>query len=240
MNYTFALLKPDVATTQKETAIIKDLKAHGFLIAAKKRIKKPSAHIVATHLEELRTKIPEAFDRNFATLLEGPVTILQLAHRDKTVDPITELRILAGATDPKKAAKGTLRKKYGTDTIAQATREKRGLRNAIHCSDSETTANEEINLWFHGETKTIPKHEFYLVDNKGGDILNIRFLSIDQVEVSVSQCCVPRYKAELPISLLIDLLVLWENGQHKSDWQGTKELWKPLQDRIKIQGKTAP
>lgn len=232
--FTFALLKPDVSNTPQEKEILKLLKENGFLVAGKKLIKCPAPHIVATHLEALRTRIPEAFDRNFLYLAQGPVTALHIAHKDPEVDPIQALRTLAGPTDPSKAPKGTLRQIFGQDTIRKATREKRGLRNAIHCSDCPEAAHEEYMLWFYGETHTVPKHEFLLQDNNDGDEISLQFLPGSQIQLNVAQCCVHRFKGEIPVSLLIDILVLWKNGQHQSSW-AHPHLWPALKDRIKVQ-----
>ncbi|MGA2142552.1 MAG: nucleoside-diphosphate kinase, partial [Brevinematales bacterium] len=51
---------------------------------------------------------------------------------------VEAFRVLIGSTDPKKAAPGTIRAKYGT-----------GLpQNAIHASDSPENALKEIALIF--------------------------------------------------------------------------------------------
>lgn len=233
MQHTFALLKPDVANTPQEKELLADLKSAGFQITDKKRIDSPAPHIVATHLEELRTKIPEAFDRNLKYLMEGPVLALQLIHKDPKVDPISTLRKLAGATDPSKAKKGTLRHKYGNDILSRATKEKRGLRNAIHCSDSTQSAFQEYRLWFYGTVTYPPKHKFQVTDNNDGDELEIQFLENSQIYIRVAQCCVPRFEAEIPVSLLVDLLALWADKTHKSSWESNPN-WKFLQTRIKM------
>jgi len=51
---------------------------------------------------------------------------------------ISRVREIIGATDPAKAAEGTIRKKYGTDVG----------RNAVHASDSPESAQYEIPFFF--------------------------------------------------------------------------------------------
>jgi nucleoside-diphosphate kinase len=60
-----------------------------------------------------------------AVVLEGP-------------DSINRVREIMGATDPKKAAKGTLRRLYATDVE----------KNAVHGSDSPESAASEIPYYF--------------------------------------------------------------------------------------------
>jgi nucleoside-diphosphate kinase len=52
---------------------------------------------------------------------------------------IARVREIIGATDPAKAAEGTIRKKYGTDVG----------RNAVHASDSPESAAYEIPFFFN-------------------------------------------------------------------------------------------
>ena len=54
-------------------------------------------------------------------------------------DAIARVREIIGATDPAKAAEGTIRKKYGTDVG----------RNGVHASDSPESAAYEIPFFFN-------------------------------------------------------------------------------------------
>ena len=51
---------------------------------------------------------------------------------------VADFRQLIGATDPKEANLGTIRKKFAVDK----------MRNAIHGSDSDENAKREINIVF--------------------------------------------------------------------------------------------
>ncbi len=70
--------------------------------------------------------------RDFMT--EGPLIALVLEGEEA----VARVRALNGATDPAKAAPGTIRADF-----AQSVR-----RNAVHASDSPETAASEIALWF--------------------------------------------------------------------------------------------
>ena len=150
---TFALLKPDVAGGRKSREIIHDILDAGFRITSLRHIAKPASFEVDAHLADLKTRIPEAYHRNRGYLIQGPLTALVIEGEDA----VAGLRALAGATDPTKAGPGTLRQKYGTDSIEDATFEGRGLRNAIHASDSPEAAEREIGIWI-GEDKPQAVH----------------------------------------------------------------------------------
>lgn len=51
-------------------------------------------------------------------------------------DVPTKVREIVGATDPAKAAKGTIRGDYAEDSIFKANMEMRACRNLVHASDS--------------------------------------------------------------------------------------------------------
>ncbi len=74
----------------------------------------------------------------FASLVEyitsGPVVAMVLVGDSA----ITRVRGLMGATDPAQAASGTIRRKYGESVE----------RNAVHGSDSPTSAAHEIAIVF--------------------------------------------------------------------------------------------
>jgi len=52
-----------------------------------------------------------------------------------------------GATDPVKAAVGTIRREYGHDSLEKAIIEGRPVRNVVHRSDSVKEAEREIEVW---------------------------------------------------------------------------------------------
>ena len=98
---------------------------------------------------ELRTIDGEFADRHYAEHLErdfypplrdfmlsGPLVAAVLSGDDA----VAKVRELNGATDPAKAAPGTIRADF-----AESMR-----RNAVHASDSPASAAAEIALWFPG------------------------------------------------------------------------------------------
>ena len=69
-----------------------------------------------------------------AFITSGPVAAIAL----EGPDAIATVRRLVGKTMPNEAEPGTIRGDLGIS----------GLRNLIHASDAQQTANEELALWF--------------------------------------------------------------------------------------------
>ena len=64
---------------------------------------------------------------------------------------ISKVRKMVGYTIPAKAEPGTIRGDFGSDSAVQAAGDKRSIENLVHASDSEQSAESEIELWFGKE-----------------------------------------------------------------------------------------
>jgi nucleoside-diphosphate kinase len=130
---TLSIIKPDAVEKRSEGAIIARLQEEGFTICAMKRI-----HLTRSAAEGFYAE--HAGKGFFAELVEfmsrGPIVIMALEREDA----VAKYREVIGATDPQKAAEGTIRKKYGANVG----------ENAVHGSDSTTTAAREIGYFFAG------------------------------------------------------------------------------------------
>lgn len=128
---TLVLIKPDAVERNLIGKILMEYERNGLKIIQMK-ILMPSKEIAETHYAEHKGK---AF---FKDLLEyitsGPVVALIL----KGEDAVNRVRILNGATNPRKAADNTIRALYAL------TLEK----NSVHASDSLNSAKKEISVWF--------------------------------------------------------------------------------------------
>ena len=130
-NRTFTIIKPDSVRKGNFGKIISRLEAEGFRVLGLKKVslgRKQAEGFYAVHRE--RPFFPSLVDY----MTSGPVYVAAL-ERDNAV---THLRQVMGATDPKKADKGTVRAEFG-ESIEQ---------NAIHGSDSDENANIEIAFFF--------------------------------------------------------------------------------------------
>lgn len=131
MEHTFAIIKPDAVQAGHAAAIIALIQDNGFSILGqrKERLSREQAEqFYAIHKE--RPFFGELVDY----MISGPV-VLMVLEKD---DAVQAWRDLMGATDPAKAAKGTIRKLYGTNIGA----------NATHGSDSAENAHIEIEQFF--------------------------------------------------------------------------------------------
>jgi len=130
---TFSIIKPDAVKAGHAGAILSRLEKAGF-------------RVVALRLRSLSRAEAEGFYHVhmarpfFASLCgfmsSGPC-ITMVLERDGA---IARLREIMGATDPAKAAAGTIRKDFAASIEA----------NAIHGSDAPETAAIEIGYFFPG------------------------------------------------------------------------------------------
>jgi nucleoside-diphosphate kinase len=132
-------------STEDTLSIIKpDAVARGLIGEILKRFESAGLKIVAGKLVQLTPERAQAFyavhkERPFFTSLctymsSGPIFVSVLEGEEA----IARNREIMGATDPAKAAPGTIRKDWGRDVE----------QNAVHGSDGPDTAAAEISFFF--------------------------------------------------------------------------------------------
>ncbi|HUK57051.1 MAG TPA: nucleoside-diphosphate kinase [Nitrospiria bacterium] len=133
MERTLAIIKPDAVSRQLIGEIIKRYEHQGFKIVAMKktRITKSQAEGFY-HVHRQRP----FFESLASFMAGGPMVVLVLEGEDV----IKRHRDLMGATNPKEAAQGTIRRDFGADIE----------HNAVHGSDSRESAQFEIGYFFSG------------------------------------------------------------------------------------------
>ena len=131
MEKTLAILKPDAVERSLIGKILERIEANGFKIAAMKMAAlstKEAEGFYAVHKER-------PFFKDLTQYMSsGPVVLLVLA-KDNA---ILAWRELMGATNPKDAAPGTIRKDFAVDIE----------KNSTHGSDAPETAAFEIPYFF--------------------------------------------------------------------------------------------
>ena len=130
---TFAIVKPDAVEKNHIGGIIGLIEKNGLKVKAMRmmHMTRPIAEgFYAVHKE--RPFFGELVD--FMT--RGPCVVMVL----EGDNAIAKWREIMGATDPKKAADGTVRKLFGANVG----------ENASHGSDGPDTAKFEINWFFPG------------------------------------------------------------------------------------------
>jgi nucleoside-diphosphate kinase len=130
---TFSIIKPDATARNLTGAINAMIEQAGLRIIAQKRVRisrDQAEAFYAVHRE--RPFFGELVD----FMISGPV-IVQVLEGENA---IAKYRDVMGATDPAKAAAGTIRK-----THAKSIGE-----NSVHGSDAPETAQQEIAQFFSG------------------------------------------------------------------------------------------
>ena len=128
---TLSIIKPDAVERNLQDQIKNEFKNNGFEILKEKKI-----HISKEEAEKFY-KVHESkpFYNDLCTYLSsGPIVVITL-QKDNAV---LENRKLMGATNPKDAEEGTLRKKYGISID----------KNSVHGSVSVENAKIELDFFF--------------------------------------------------------------------------------------------
>ena len=128
---TLLIIKPDAIERNLESEIKKEFNNNDFEIVKEKKIQ-----LSKSEAEEFyKVHETKSFYNDLCSYLSsGPIVVMILEKEDA----ITSNRQLMGATDPKKAEEGTIRKKFGVSID----------KNSVHGSDSLENAKIEINFFF--------------------------------------------------------------------------------------------
>ena len=133
MERTLAIVKPDAFAVGNAGKILARIYQEGFKVVGIKKLflsKKQAEGFYAVHRE--RPFFGELTD----FMSRGPCLVMTL----EADNAIRRWRDVMGATDPAKAAEGTLRREFGS-SIGE---------NATHGSDAPETAAFEISYFFAG------------------------------------------------------------------------------------------
>ena len=128
---TLSIIKPDAVERNLDNEIKEMFRKNGFLISKEKKIqidKSEAERFYKVH--ETKPFYNDLCDY----LSSGPIVVMVLEKEDA----ILGNRKLMGATNPKDAEEGTIRKKYGISID----------KNSVHGSDSIENAKIEIDFFF--------------------------------------------------------------------------------------------
>ena len=129
---TLSIIKPDAVDRELETKIKKIFLNNKLNIVDSKKIqisKEEAEEFYKVH----RTR--PFYEKLCSYLSSGPIIVIILGGENA----IQKNRDLMGATDPKKAKDGTIRKLYGISID----------KNSVHGSDSSENAKTEIDFFFN-------------------------------------------------------------------------------------------
>ena len=132
LEQTLSIIKPDAVDRNLDNEIKEMFKSKGFKIVKEKKIQ-----IEKSEAEKFY-KVHETkpfYNDLCAYLSSGPIVVMILEKENAVIAN----RELMGATNPKDAVDGTIRKKYGLSID----------KNSVHGSDSPENAKIEIEFFFN-------------------------------------------------------------------------------------------
>ena len=128
---TLSIVKPDAVERNLENEIKVLFNGNGLKVIKNKKVKISKEE--ASEFYKVHQTKP--FYNDLCNYLSsGPIVVMILEGENA----VLKNRELMGATDPKNAADGTLRKLYGISID----------KNSVHGSDSVDNAKQEINFFF--------------------------------------------------------------------------------------------
>lgn len=131
MEKTLLLIKPNVVEENRIGEVLATIEAEGFVVDAMKMItmdRAKAGEFYAVH------KGKPFYDKLLTFMTSGPIVAVLLVRENA----VSYLREVIGNTDPSKAAKGTVRERFGRSMT----------ENAVHASDSPGNAKVEIGIIF--------------------------------------------------------------------------------------------
>ena len=131
LEQTLSIIKPDAVERDLSDQIKNEFKKNGFNILKEKKVKLDK--VDAEKFYQVHQSKP--FFNDLCEYLSSGTIIVMILEKENAV---LENRKIMGATDPKKAEDGTLRKKFGISID----------KNSVHGSDSIENAKIEIDFFF--------------------------------------------------------------------------------------------
>ena len=129
---TLSIIKPDAVERNIDNEIKQMFKNKGFSVVKEKKIQIEKSE--AENFYKVHETKP-FYNDLCEYLSSGPIVVMVLERENS----VLANRDLMGATNPKEAKEGTIRKKYGISID----------KNSVHGSDSVENAKIEINFFFN-------------------------------------------------------------------------------------------
>ena len=129
---TLSIIKPDAVERNLDEKIKSIFVKEGFKIVKEKKIKLEK--VDAEKFYKVHETKP-FYNDLCEYLSSGPVVAMGL----EKINAVSSNREIMGATDPKNADEGTIRKQFGLSID----------KNSVHGSDSTENAKKEINFFFN-------------------------------------------------------------------------------------------
>ena len=131
IEHTLSIIKPDAVERNLDNEIKEIFRSKGFKIIKEKKIQIDKSE--AERFYKVHETKP-FYDDLCSYLSSGPIVVMILEKENAVLGN----RELMGATNPKEAQEGTIRKKFGISID----------KNSVHGSDSSENAKIEIDFFF--------------------------------------------------------------------------------------------
>jgi nucleoside-diphosphate kinase len=131
VEHTLSIIKPDATRRNITGEIISRFEKAGLRIVAQKRMQLSTAQAEAFY----NVHKTRPFFRSLVEFMTSGPVVVQVLEGDNAIGKNREVM---GATDPSKAAAGTIRKDFAESIEA----------NSVHGSDAPETAKQEIRFFF--------------------------------------------------------------------------------------------
>ena len=128
---TLMIIKPDAVSRNAIGAVVKHVEEEGFRVVEMRMATltyAQAAEFYAVHRER-------PFYGSLLEFMTSGPSVCAVLERE---DAVSTLRDVVGATDPAKAAAGTIRRAHGTNV----------QENAVHASDSTENGDREVAFFF--------------------------------------------------------------------------------------------
>jgi len=128
---TLVIIKPDGVKKNLIGEVIRRFEKAGLIVSALKMV-----HLTTNNAQNFYiVHKDKAFYKSLADFMSSAPCVPMVI---EGVDAIRKVREIMGATDPKKAEKGTIRREFASDIE----------KNIVHGSDSRESADREIPFFF--------------------------------------------------------------------------------------------
>ena len=131
MERTLLIIKPDAVAKRATGKILHRVTQEGFRLCALK----PERLTPERAGQFYQVHRDKPFYKNLIEFMASGSILIAVLEKNNAIQ---DLRRLIGATNPRDALEGTIRKEFAED----------GSKNAVHASDSPQTAREEIAFFF--------------------------------------------------------------------------------------------
>ncbi len=157
---TLVLIKPDGVARSLTGDCLQRFEKVGLKLIGIKMVR-ANSELLEKHYDDLGERRGENVKKRMVNYMsEGPI----IAMAFEGIEAVDIVRKMAGTTDPKLAAPGTIRGDFTHLTMAYADSVNVPLKNVIHASGNLKEAEQEIKLWFKEEEicnyKTV--HEMFV------------------------------------------------------------------------------